>query len=354
MIEINEALIIGLAVAGWIVYRTIRYRAGARQGLAREALVNLFFAYLLGVFHVTFFPMIIILYAFDPYAANLTPFVGLMRMLQYTDQPGVLLNLLGNLALLAPLGIFLPVLFDWTRRVFKVLAIGALVSLTIESFQLALAVRVFDIDDVIINTLGALLGFGVFAALNRLPSFTRRFARLAPPARRGRTLGFIAYGFFAVAVFLSVYSIQITQQTRTVKMIVDDLDAQQRRLLGMPALGEFLIVYSTSSQGEKDIDIYRRVFFDRYTGFETHPDLQLDRGLYTVSGMSTGREMNYFVIARSENPVAAVTASGRRFPVATVGEYQIAYAQAPIGQDLFSAFRFFDPKGVELDLQMEQ
>lgn len=355
MVEINEALIIGLAVAGWIVYRVIRLRTGGRTNVVREGLVNLFFVYLLGVFHVTFFPMIIILYAFDPYDANLTPFVETLRFLRYTDQPGVLLNLVGNLVLLAPLGIFLPALFKWARQVFKVLFIGFLVSLTIEIFQLALAVRVFDIDDVIINTLGVLLGFSIFAAANRIPFLAQRLAIYAQPDRRGQTTGFIMYSLFVVAVFLSIYSIQITQQTKTVKTIVDNLAVEHRQLLGVPGFGEFLLVFSESNQGEQAVDIYRRVFFDRYTDFESHPDLHhLNEGLYTVSGMSTGHTMNYFVIARSEKPVAAMTSSGRRYPVASVGEYHVAYARAPIDQNLYFSFRFIDSKGADLNLQMEQ
>lgn len=81
----------------------------------------------------------------------------------YLDRPSIkaaLLEIGGNLALLAPLGMLLPVLFARMRRVlWLALAVG-LVSLTIETAQgLLIAGRSFDVDDVILNTAGALLAY---------------------------------------------------------------------------------------------------------------------------------------------------------------------------------------------------
>ena len=46
----------------------------------------------------------------------------------------------------------------------KTLAAGAGISLCIELLQLPFSVRATDIDDLIFNTLGTALGYGLFAA----------------------------------------------------------------------------------------------------------------------------------------------------------------------------------------------
>ena len=287
LVQINEGLVFVVAAAALICYRVVRNLTAGRISIAREILVNLFFVYICGVVSVTFFPMNIVLYAFDPYDANLIPFVETIQMLQNTNQPGVMLNLLGNLALLAPLGIFLPILFKKARHINTILWIGFLVSFGIEIFQLTLKVRVFDVDDVIINLLGVLLGFCIFALLNKIPFISRLLAIFSDQERVCRKKAFIAYGLFALLAFLSIYSSQIINQTQTEKMITEDLARVHRQLLGTPKFGEFLMVFSQSDNGVKVVEIYRRVFFDRYTLFETQDDLQLGEVFYTVSGMST-------------------------------------------------------------------
>lgn len=72
-------------------------------------------------------------------------------------------NLLGNILLFIPMGIFLPSLFrtiTW-KGIFAV-ALGF--SLTLEISQLFF-IGTPDIDDVILNTFGAILGYCVFATL---------------------------------------------------------------------------------------------------------------------------------------------------------------------------------------------
>lgn len=66
----------------------------------------------------------------------------------------------GNVLLGVPFGVLVPVLAPRARRVLPVLALTALVMLMVELVQGALVTgRAFDIDDVILNTTGALLGW---------------------------------------------------------------------------------------------------------------------------------------------------------------------------------------------------
>lgn len=81
----------------------------------------------------------------------------------YLDRPSVreaLIQIGGNLVLLAPLGILLPVVFTRLRGVVRVTVAAALISLVIETSQgVIIAGRAFDADDVILNTAGVLLAY---------------------------------------------------------------------------------------------------------------------------------------------------------------------------------------------------
>jgi glycopeptide antibiotics resistance protein len=353
MVQINAITVFPFLLVFWVVYRLLRRRAG-RTVFAHEILVNLFFIYLCAVFDLTIFPINISLYAYDPYAANLVPFQETIRMLHYTDQPRVVYNLLGNLVLLAPLGIFLPLFFERARRAWVTVPAGFLISLSIESFQLALPFRIFDVDDVLINTLGVALGFCAFAILRKLPILSRGVTAISSlPVRPAGKRAAAVFGAVVLLAFLSLYSSAIISQTQTEAGITAALPAAHRQLIGIPRFGEFILVFSRAEDGRVAADIYRRIFFGRYTGYESHDPLMLDPDTFTVSAASTSGEMNYFVLIRSRREVAAVLSSDLRLPVTTFGDYHFAYTHQPADrQDVFFSFHFVDPQGSLLPISM--
>ena len=92
----------------------------------------------------------------------------LVNLLDYKSRRDLLLNLLGNVLLFVPSGIILPILYRRLDRFGKVLAAGAGMSLCIELLQLPFAVRASDVDDLLLNSLGTALGYGIFAACRRI------------------------------------------------------------------------------------------------------------------------------------------------------------------------------------------
>lgn len=66
-----------------------------------------------------------------------------------------------NIVLFLPLGLLVPFLWDKANRLPSVLGIGAVFSLFVEMTQL-LNTRATDIDDLILNSLGTLIGFSAF------------------------------------------------------------------------------------------------------------------------------------------------------------------------------------------------
>ena len=55
----------------------------------------------------------------------------------------------------------------------KVIAAGAFISLCIELMQLPFATRVTDIDDLILNTLGVMIGYGIYSLVKKIKTSKR-------------------------------------------------------------------------------------------------------------------------------------------------------------------------------------
>lgn len=84
-----------------------------------------------------------------------------------------LINFLGNIMLFIPFGIFIPLL--WKVSIKKVILIGFCSSLFIEVSQLLLT-RGTDVDDLMLNTIGVVLGLVLYKILNKnFNNFVMRF-----------------------------------------------------------------------------------------------------------------------------------------------------------------------------------
>ena len=70
-------------------------------------------------------------------------------------------NLACNNLMFMPFG-FLPPLFMKRNKVWQILIYGIIASFLIEVLQVLLAVGTGDIDDIILNAFGTLIGFGIY------------------------------------------------------------------------------------------------------------------------------------------------------------------------------------------------
>ncbi len=103
----------------------------------------------------------------------LTPFQEIRRALDHMSYWGLFM-LLGNIIMFMPIGFF-PALLWRKWRWWKSLLAGFCSSFTIEFIQFFIG-RSTDIDDVILNTTGALAGFWVFCLLRAVfPNFIEKF-----------------------------------------------------------------------------------------------------------------------------------------------------------------------------------
>jgi glycopeptide antibiotics resistance protein len=74
-------------------------------------------------------------------------------------------QIIGNFIMLLPLGIYLPLMYRRLNHFFGVLVTAFLVSAVIEFLQLITSFRSADVDDILLNTLGAGVGFVLFRML---------------------------------------------------------------------------------------------------------------------------------------------------------------------------------------------
>lgn len=103
--------------------------------------------------------------------SDLIPFLEIRRFWIYREQLGVLAvfsNIFGNVIGFIPYGFILPVIAHKCRSGFFIILSGFSLSLVVEVVQLVTKVGCFDVDDLILNTLGAAIGYGMFAVCNYL------------------------------------------------------------------------------------------------------------------------------------------------------------------------------------------
>jgi glycopeptide antibiotics resistance protein len=95
---------------------------------------------------------------------NLIPFRSIYRIAVFSPTISDPIRILiGNIVLFIPLGFLLPSIWKKLRRMSLVVMIGFFLSLFIEASQFLFTHRVSNIDDVILNTLGASVGYMGFS-----------------------------------------------------------------------------------------------------------------------------------------------------------------------------------------------
>ena len=103
------------------------------------------------------------------YHYNLVLFCEIKRFWLYRDVLGwvAYANLFGNVLIFVPFGFFMPMASRY-RSFFLTLFYSFGVSFFVECFQLVTRVGSFDVDDMLLNTLGGVIGYIVFAICNMI------------------------------------------------------------------------------------------------------------------------------------------------------------------------------------------
>ena len=181
MIEFSFAFGQCAVVAAWILFRMAAYIKNRKINWKFEAKQIFFLVNLLVIYRFTFHPfskldgqvqpLVFDIATAWPFRVNLVPFVNLM---DYEIKREMLVNIIGNFAMFIPTGIMTPLIYKNINSLKKVVLTGFLISLIIEIIQLPFAVRASDVDDLILNTLGCLLGYGILTLVRAITRKVRK------------------------------------------------------------------------------------------------------------------------------------------------------------------------------------
>lgn len=113
-----------------------------------------------------------------------------------------------NIILFVPFGFFMPLLWKRFALLHKVLSISFLFSLAIELSQL-FNFRTTDIDDLLMNTLGGVIGFYLFKLVNHIgPSTVKKLQLVLPPTYTGNKLIKFESNLYILTTWLTAFILQ--------------------------------------------------------------------------------------------------------------------------------------------------
>ena len=134
-----------------------------------------FLAYLLFLSYVLFYSAPFGRTEHEEYRYNLVFFQEIGRYYNLGMRTGhwrlFILNVCGNICVFMPFGMFLPALFSRCKNLFFTTILCFEFSLCVEVTQLLTKVGSFDVDDLLLNTLGGICGwivYSIYAGMKKL------------------------------------------------------------------------------------------------------------------------------------------------------------------------------------------
>ena len=174
MISITYPTLILAISLLWVVLRIIVNVRQRKVLWRRELELLLVYICLIVVARITFFPFSKVDGQVQPLildTARILPFrlnfVPLVYLFDYPTMGEILINIIGNTTMFIPIGIIWPLVFRDLNSHGKIIAAGVGFSLCIEILQLPFFDRVSDVDDLILNTLGFLIGYGIYLLIKK-------------------------------------------------------------------------------------------------------------------------------------------------------------------------------------------
>jgi len=108
-------------------------------------------------------------YSYAQYLRQFTNFIPFKTIIEYVERYNngfrnlSVMNLLGNFFLFTPMGMLLPCVSSKLNRFWKVTLTVLVMVVVVEIAQGLLRVGSIDIDDVLFNVIGAMIGYGIIA-----------------------------------------------------------------------------------------------------------------------------------------------------------------------------------------------
>lgn len=98
---------------------------------------------------------------------NLVPFKSIGSQIKHISESWALINLLGNIVPFVPFGFLLPIAYKRINSFVKAFSVGFLSVILIEVFQFITKLGSFDVDDIMLNSIGIIIGYFLIWLVNR-------------------------------------------------------------------------------------------------------------------------------------------------------------------------------------------
>lgn len=175
MIRLNFFIILLVSIPMFFYFRVKRYKSREIFSVYKEAIVILFFIYVLAVGYLTLKPFHfnLPLLGGRAFKFDFNLFSELRNMAAGHHQKKLLYSV-GNIMMFVPFGVLAPLLYKPARNFFGIIGLGFVCSLTIELTQAIFTTgRTATVDDLFFNTIGAVIGYLLFLGLKVLSKYIR-------------------------------------------------------------------------------------------------------------------------------------------------------------------------------------
>ena len=181
MVEITYSFLFVLISCLWILVRIRYWKKNGGISWKREIQLLLVYICVIVVARFTFFPFSKVDGKIQPLifdAARAFPprinLIPILYLFDYEIRREAMINFIGNTAMFLPLGIVWPSVFRKLDTPVKVILSGVATSLAIEILQLPFFDRVSDVDDLILNSLGFITGYGIYLLVKTIARTIRK------------------------------------------------------------------------------------------------------------------------------------------------------------------------------------
>lgn len=238
MISANFSIVFLLTLVLWVIYRVFLYKKNRTSNMLREVVLFLFLFYFLVMISLTIFKnSIIFTNPLKNYQYIHKGIFGIINVIPFKETIATLtdghtpiriplINIFGNILVFIPLGFFIPLLFEKYNKASKVFVLGFVSTLCIELTQLFIGNNVCDIDDIIYNTTGAILGLLIFRLFEKIIENTKGKELISNIRDYSTESVFIKSGKIILAISIltvSIYVKEIYSQTASDKLSDDEL-----------------------------------------------------------------------------------------------------------------------------------
>lgn len=208
------------------------------------------------------------------------------------------INILGNIGLLIPIGFLLPILFKNIKQL-HISLIAFLLGISIELTQAILHIGIFDIDDVILNALGVIIGFASYLRYaNAKNAYWRKFIQII------FTLPIVCFILFSIYYY-------IQNQSFPIAISSGDTDLKPAQLNkhtslqnntnccdlcgGTGGIGKIVAITKTG------FDLQRKDGLILHVNLKSNASIKSNQGTITLSKLSIGDPVTLVGDAQEDN-----------------------------------------------------